>query len=272
MKLLTQLMRYEHKEWIKLHKLHVGAAGLLTTTAIVAGVFVLSNSNSTNAASANTAYKQSNKTSQTSNTSQQVASATTQPTTQGSTSPSTGVSGGNTTHISTSTPTTTNRSVTTGSTTSNLTSPAPTTPTTPTTTQPPTLEQQYSNDYPSKWATPNIDTVIDTWGMSNRESTSYTAWKVNEAFGNMPYGWGNATNWPQEAQATGFSLSTTPKLHAVAIDTANAHGATGTGFSAWVEAVNGNQVTVSEYNWGSTGNYDVKTIPVSSFSTYIYFN
>lgn len=269
MKLLDQLIRYEHKEWIRLHKLHVGAAGLLTITAIVAGVFVLSGSSATTAASANTSFKQNSTDTQTNNSNSQVATAPTQPTTQSSTSPSTGVSSTTSTHVST----TPNKSATAGSTTTgNPASPAPTTPTTPTPTQPPTLEEQYPSDYPSKWATPNIDTAIDSWGMSNRESTSYTAWKVNEAFGNMPNNWGNATNWPQEAQATGFTVSTTPKIHSVAIDYANAHGAAATGFSAWVEAVNGNQVTVSEYNWGNTGDYDVKTVPASSFSTYIYFN
>lgn len=122
-----------------------------------------------------------------------------------------------------------------------------------------------------------MDTVFDTWGMYNRESTSYTAWKVNETFGNMPTSWaggytngtpsGNAKNWPQDAQNSGFTTSTTPKIHTVAIRLTGA-----TGLSAWVEAVDDNNVTVSLYNNDGTGSYSVETVPAGLFSTYIYFN
>jgi surface antigen len=143
---------------------------------------------------------------------------------------------------------------------------------TPTPTPPLTLEQQYPNTYPATWANARIDSIIDTWGMDNRESVSYTAWKVNETFGNMPYGWGNASQWPSNAQAAGIPSGTTPKIHSVAINLAYAHGASSSGFSAWVEAINGSQVTVSAYNQGGTGSYTVYTEPSSNFSTYIYFS
>ncbi len=143
-------------------------------------------------------------------------------------------------------------------------------PTAPTAPQTPT--QQYPDTYPSKWSSAPLDTVIDTWNMSNRESTSYTAWKVNEAFGNMPTTWGgaNATNWPTEAQNAGIPTGTTPKVHSVAIISAGQHGASAAGFSAWIEAINGDQVTISAYNYGGP-TYSVSTVSASLFSTYIYF-
>jgi len=153
---------------------------------------------------------------------------------------------------------------------STSTTPTPVTQT-PTSTPPLTLEQQYPNTYPANWANAPIDSVIDTWGMDNRESVSYTAWKVNETFGNMPYGWGNASQWTSNAQAAGITIGTTPKLHSVAIVPAYTHGTSSSGFSAWVEAINDNQVTVSAYNQDSTGNYSVFTEPYSYFTTYIYF-
>lgn len=157
------------------------------------------------------------------------------------------------------------------------TTPTPVTQTpTPTPSPALTLEQQYPNTYPANWANAQMDSIIDTWGMYNRESVSYTAWKVNEAFGDMPY-WGgsngNASQWPSDAQTAGIPTGTSPKIHSVAINpnTYNGQGQK-VGFSAWVEAINGNQVTVSSYNWGNTGAYNVETVSASTFSTYIYFS
>jgi len=155
---------------------------------------------------------------------------------------------------------------------------------TPVSTPPLTLEQQYPNTYPAKWANIPINSIIDTWGMDNRESVSYTAWKVNETFGNMPqwgfgmpscdsssnYDGGDAKCWPADAKTAGIPIGTTPQVHSVAIFTNQ--DIQSPGFSAWVEAINGNQVTVSSYNWGNGGNYSVSVEPSSYFSTYIYFS
>lgn len=147
----------------------------------------------------------------------------------------------------------------------------PTSATTTTSVPPKTLKEQYPDAYPSNWANAPLDSIIDTWGMDNRESVSYTAYKVNEAYNDMPK-WGltmspaDAKNWPTDAQTAGITTGTTAKVHSVAIRTTGA-----TGFSAWVEAVNGDQITVSSYNADNKGDYDVQTVPASSFSTYIYF-
>lgn len=133
------------------------------------------------------------------------------------------------------------------------------------------------NDYPSVWADAKPDTIIDTWGMLNRESVSYTAWKVNETFGNMPTGWSNgvagcypsgfAKCWIADAQASGIPTGMTPAVHSVGITTNGA-----TGFSAWIESVSGTNVTYSSYNCSDNYNFCTNTVPRNYFNGgYIYF-
>lgn len=123
--------------------------------------------------------------------------------------------------------------------------------------------------YPNSWANATQDTMVDSWGMYNRECVSYVAWRVNQAYGTMPY-WGNiqadAKYWPQNARAAGFGTGSTPKVGSAAV---MSHGVYG--HVAWVEAVNGDgTVHVSQYNWVH-GYYSEMTISASAFDTYIYF-
>lgn len=128
----------------------------------------------------------------------------------------------------------------------------------------PKPEPTYTDTYPSKWASKPINSVIDDWGMSNRQSVSYTAWKVNEKYSNMPnFGGCNANQWVQCAEDRSIVTGTTAKAHSVGIIN---------NFSVWVEAVSSNKVTVSFYNWGNTGEYGLwKDVPASNFTHYIYF-
>lgn len=138
-----------------------------------------------------------------------------------------------------------------------------------------TLEQQYPDSYPSKWSSAPLDSIVDDWGMSNRESVSYTAWKVYEAYGNMPkWGFGsggNATDWPASAQANSIPTGTTPKVHSVGIILANSKGAGPSGFSAWIEAIDGDKVIAGSYNFNTIGTYNVEKVSALYFDTYIYF-
>lgn len=144
-------------------------------------------------------------------------------------------------------------------------------PSSPPTPPPP---PSYPDTYPSSWASATKDSILDTWGMNNRESVSYCAWKVNEAYGNMPawgrQGKGNAAQWPSAALSAGIPTGTTPKVHSVGISIAN--GIPGIGLSAWIEAIDGSNVVASSYNWTTDGTYIIKTaVPASYFETYIYF-
>ncbi len=125
--------------------------------------------------------------------------------------------------------------------------------------------------YPAYLDNAGQDTLIDPWGMYNRECVSYTAWKVRQAYGYMPYwgGRGNANQWPGDAAAAGIPTGHTPQANSVAIWNVGAFG-----HAMWVEAVNSDgSIYVSQYNYDYNGHYSEMYVSASqarSF-TYIYF-
>jgi surface antigen len=120
--------------------------------------------------------------------------------------------------------------------------------------------------YPAVWNNAPQDSMLDSWNMYNRECVSYTAWKVYQTFGiNTQYGFGNAIQWPASARAAGISTGTVPRVHSVAIWNVGAFG-----HAMWVEAVSGNTIYVSQYNYDYYGHYSEMSISASGL-TYIYF-
>lgn len=116
------------------------------------------------------------------------------------------------------------------------------------------------------------DALVDPWGMYNRECVSYTAWKVYQSYGNMPYwgGHGNANQWVGNARAVGIPTGSTPKVGSVGATSVGVYG-----HVVWVEAVSGDgsKVYVSQYNVpinGRWGMYSEQWIDASKY-TYIYF-
>lgn len=109
--------------------------------------------------------------------------------------------------------------------------------------------------YPAYWDNAPQDSLLDSWGMLNRECVSYTAWKVYETYGpgSMPYwgGVGNANQWPADARAYNIPTGSTPKAGSVAISMSGFYG-----HSMWVESVNPDGTfNVSQYNKYWTGTY-----------------
>ena len=121
--------------------------------------------------------------------------------------------------------------------------------------------------YPAYLDNAPMDSLIDPWGMYNRECVSYAAWKVQQTYGYMPYwgGVGNANQWPGDAQRYGIPTGSTPRVGAVAIWNVGYFG-----HAMFVEAVSGNMVYVSQYNYDFTGRYSEMWVNGSNF-TYIYF-
>jgi surface antigen len=121
--------------------------------------------------------------------------------------------------------------------------------------------------YPAYLDNAPQDSLIDPWGMFNRECVSYTAWKVQQTYGYMPYwgGIGNANQWPGNAVRYGIPTGSTPRVNSVAIWSVGYYG-----HAMWVEAVSGNMIYVSQYNYDWTGHYSEMWIPASGL-TYIYF-
>ncbi len=107
--------------------------------------------------------------------------------------------------------------------------------------------------YPRKWCAIPQDSVIDDWGMYNRECVSYTAWKVAESGRYMPYwgGVGNANQWPGNARRAGISVSSTPRRGDVAIWYIGYYG-----HAMYVESVNANgTINISQYNADYNGTF-----------------
>lgn len=87
-------------------------------------------------------------------------------------------------------------------------------------------------------------------------------WYVKERRADLPNMLGNGGSWTANAAAQGFATGSTPRVGAVAEQA---------GHVAYVEAVNGNSVTVSEMNYaGGVGQTHTRTVPASTFFSYIY--
>ncbi len=122
--------------------------------------------------------------------------------------------------------------------------------------------------YPAYLDNAPQDSLIDPWGMYNRECVSYTAWKVFQTYGHMPYwgGHGNANQWPASASADGIPTGSTPRPGSVAVSMAGYYG-----HVMWVEYVLPNDyIHVSQYNYDLAGHYSEMTISGAGL-TYIYF-
>ena len=130
--------------------------------------------------------------------------------------------------------------------------------------------------YPSNLANSDYyNPVVDPWGMYSRQCVSYTAWKVYQKNGYMPYwgGRGNANQWPGNARAAGIGVGTTPRAGSVGVVMAGQYG-----HVVWVERVNGNgTINISQYNYYNAGgsgwgNYsEMYNVSPHAYDYYIYF-
>lgn len=130
--------------------------------------------------------------------------------------------------------------------------------------------------YPNNLANSNYySPVVDPWGMYSRQCVSYTAWKVYQKNGYMPYwgGVGNANQWPGNARAAGIPVSRTPRAGSVGVIMAGQYG-----HVVWVESVNSdgtiNISQYNEYNAGGAGwgHYSERyNVSPGAYDWYIYF-
>lgn len=122
--------------------------------------------------------------------------------------------------------------------------------------------------YPGRWCNVPQDSVIDNWGMYNRECVSYAAFKVAVSGRNMPYwgGRGNANQWDENARAAGISVDGNPRVGDIAQTDTGPYG-----HVMYVEAVlPGGKVHVSQYNYGNNGEYSEMTISTAGLD-FIHF-
>ncbi len=120
--------------------------------------------------------------------------------------------------------------------------------------------------YPAAYCDVPMDSVVDNWGMYNRECVGYTAWKVASTGHYVPYGLGNANMWPDGARAHGIPVDSSPRAGDVAILFIGPYG-----HAMYVESVNGDgTISVSQYNADYYGHYSTARISASGL-TYIHF-
>ncbi len=110
----------------------------------------------------------------------------------------------------------------------------------------------------------------DGYGYGCRQCVSYAAWKLRATKGISAAYWGNAKNVPASARNAGFRTGSTPKAGSFGVMTGGQYG-----HIVWVESVNGNMVTISQYNYlvnGRWGQFSTMTVPASTYDTYVYFD
>lgn len=116
------------------------------------------------------------------------------------------------------------------------------------------------NTYPEPYRSSGKDTRIDPSTCYNRECVSYCAWKICEATGSWPKRTGdmNAKNWIYRLPSWGYKKVSAPKAGGlyVGVLTSGKYG-----HVVWFEYGN----TISEYNYGSAGNYGVRNINLGQY-------
>jgi len=142
----------------------------------------------------------------------------------------------------------------------------------------PAFAKAYStgDDYPAEYKNAGADTLVDRWNFYNRECTSFVAWCLNSrneiSFTNQYMGvsrWGNAGDWAEVARGLGMTVDMNPAVGAVAWWGVSATSSTG--HVAWVSAVNGDTVTIEEYNgYPNAYAYQTRNISRNDANGYIH--
>jgi surface antigen len=114
----------------------------------------------------------------------------------------------------------------------------------------------YCADYdwgPKHTARYDDPSEISPYGYAYRNCTDFVAWKLATLGvpASLYRGHGNAKAW---ASVGGVVTNTTPAIGAVAVQTGGTFG-----HVAFITAVNGNKITIEEYNYGENGTYDPRS-------------
>lgn len=124
---------------------------------------------------------------------------------------------------------------------------------------------QGNGGYPTVWCSAPQDSMVDSWGMYSRECVSYAAWAATDRGHYVPYGLGNANQWPSGARARGITVDGNPEVGNVAIWMGGYYG-----HAMIVEKVEGSTVIVSSMNADNHGHFEYDSWPISSLE-FIHF-
>nr|WP_241732350.1 CHAP domain-containing protein [Galbitalea soli] len=125
------------------------------------------------------------------------------------------------------------------------------------------------DDYP--W--PNAGNTLSPLNYYYRQCVDFVAWRLNRDAGvthapwkwtwsNLTPGGGDASQWKAAWERHGWKTSATPIVGSVAWFVGN--------HVAYVKSVNGNTVTIEEYNGMSSRAYAMRTIPIDSVGRFLY--
>jgi peptidoglycan DL-endopeptidase CwlO len=114
--------------------------------------------------------------------------------------------------------------------------------------------------YPATWCNAPQDSLVDSWGMYNRECVSWAAWERSQLGRPIPGGWGNANQWANSARAAGYTVDNNPEVGAIAQTSAGPFG-----HVAIVAQIQGSNVIVSEMNYDDAGHFRYGEYPISYF-------
>lgn len=123
--------------------------------------------------------------------------------------------------------------------------------------------------YPGIYCNAPMDSIVDKWGMYNRECVSYTAFKVEQSGRYMPYwgGRGNANQWDDNARAAGIPVDGNPRAGDVAVWNIGYYG-----HVMYVESVNSDgTINISQYNADWNGTYSTARNVSPSGLQFIHF-
>ena len=113
-----------------------------------------------------------------------------------------------------------------------------------------------NNDYPYKY---RDTSKTDEWNFSGSSCASFVAWRLNNASGiafNSNFGgkdWSELKSWGNNAKELGIVVDNNPTVGSIAwwdVDNSNLLlKCRDKGLVAWVEAVDGSNVSVEEYEY-----------------------
>jgi surface antigen len=110
----------------------------------------------------------------------------------------------------------------------------------------------------------------DGHGYGCRQCASFVAWKIAKETGKY-YSWGNAVNFTQSAINAGYTAGG-PQAGSIAVMDPGTAGVS-EGHVGWVEAVSGNKVLISQYNYNygaGYGMYSEMWLSSSAFDHYVH--
>lgn len=136
----------------------------------------------------------------------------------------------------------------------------------------------HGDTYPTPLCNSSQDSIVDRWGLYNRECVSYVAWKEYNAGKYVPYGLGNAGDWPNHVPNSW--IDSTPQEGDAAVRPAIAgygfweggQWVADVGHVMYIEHVNGDgTIAVSQYNASLNGEYSYVPSRTASGLVFIHF-